>query len=59
MDDNILFVTSGISHGIQIRLAEVVGVKEEDLPALYMIKTKKNAMTEKWKYNMSSVEALT
>ena len=57
IEEKLLFVVSGISYGIQIRLAEVVGVREDDLPALYVIKTKKDAMTEKWRYN-GSVEDL-
>ena len=37
-EDRLLFVTSGISFGIQIRLADFSGVTEEDLPALFIIK---------------------
>ena len=60
-EDKLLFVVSGVSYGIQIRLAEVVGVREDDLPALYVIQTKKDAMTEKWRYsaNDADVEELT
>ena len=57
--EELLFVVSGISFGIQIRIAEVVGAKEEDLPALYMMQPKKDAMTEKWKFTDGSVEDLT
>ena len=62
-EEKLLFVVSGTSYGIQIRLAEVVGVREDsELPALYIIKTKKDAMTEKWRYTPeagTSVEDLT
>ena len=55
----LLFVTSGVSFGIQIRMAEVVGVKEDDLPALYVMQTHKDALTKKWKYVDEPVEELT
>lgn len=33
----ILFVTSGVSDGIQARLAEFIGVSQENLPTLRII----------------------
>ena len=58
-EDKLLFVVSGVSYGIQVRLAEVVGIREDELPALFVIRTKKDAMTEKWRYTGNDVEELT
>ena len=44
-EDEILFVASGASYGIQIRLSEFVGVKESDLPALFIVQPMVDAMT--------------
>ena len=44
-EDEILFVASGASYGIQIRLAEYVGVKESDLPALFFVQPMLDSMT--------------
>ena len=44
-EDEILFVASGASYGIQIRIAEYVGVKESDLPALFFVQPMLDAMT--------------
>lgn len=36
--DKLLFVTSGVSFGIQIRLGDYVGVKDgDDLPQLFIV----------------------
>jgi len=37
MQGEILFVTSGVSEGIQSRLAEFIGVTKEDMPTLRVI----------------------
>jgi len=37
LQGQILFVTSGVTDGIQSRLAEFIGVTEEDLPSLRLI----------------------
>ena len=44
-EDEILFVASGASYGIQIRLSEYVGVKESDLPAIFFIHPMVDATT--------------
>lgn len=37
MQGDILFVTSGITDGIQSRLAEFIGVGSEDMPTVRII----------------------
>ena len=58
-EDELLFVTSGVSFGIQIRIAEVFGAREEELPALYVMQPSADTITKKWRYTAGPVEDLT
>ena len=58
-DDELLFVTSGASFGIQIRLATFVGAEDKDLPALYVVTPLAEGKSEKYKYTGGAVEDLT
>lgn len=56
----IIFVVSGISYGIQIRLAELLGVSKDrtDLPLLFIMTPKETQPTVKYQYSSGSVEDL-
>lgn len=48
MKGDILFVTSGVSEGIQSRLAEFIGVGKEDMPTLRIISPEEQMMKYVW-----------
>lgn len=48
LQGQILFVTSGVSEGIQSRLAEFVGVEAADMPTLRLISPEENMLKYIW-----------
>jgi len=54
------FVTSGVSFGIQIRLADFIGINSDsDLPQLYIVTPELEGVAKKYKYSDEPVEELT
>merc|ERR1711934_725120 len=48
LNGEILFVTSGVTDGIQSRLAEFVGVEAGDMPTLRLISPEENMLKYVW-----------
>lgn len=55
LQGQILFVTSGVSEGIQSRLAEFIGVTKADLPTLRLIQPSENMLKFKWEGDVKNV----
>ena len=51
-DEKLIFVTSGVSTGIQLRLADFVGVTEKDVPALFIVKQNPQKPGQAYKYKL-------
>lgn len=51
----ILFVTSGVSDGIQERFAEFIGVTKEDLPCVRIIDSKDSVQKFVWEGDVASL----
>jgi protein disulfide-isomerase A1 len=57
MQGDILFVTSGITDGIQARLAEFIGVGYDDMPTLRIISPEEQMLKYVWEGDVKSLSA--
>jgi protein disulfide-isomerase A1 len=57
LQGEILFVTSGVSEGIQSRLAEFIGVETADLPTLRIISPEDSMLKYVWNGDVSKLTA--
>ena len=55
MNGEILFVTSGITEGIQSRLAEFVGVEAGDMPTMRLISPEENMLKFVWEGDAKAI----
>lgn len=57
--ERTLFIVSGVSFGIQIRLAHTLGAQSSTLPAVYIFKPKTHERGLKYKMSLGSDEKIT
>ena len=57
LNGEILFVTSGITEGIQSRLAEFVGVEAGDMPTMRLISPEENMLKYVWSGDANALTA--
>lgn len=55
LQGEILFVTSGISEGIQARLGEFIGLSKEDLPSMRIISPSEQMLKYNWEGDVSKM----
>merc|ERR1719410_2419772 len=58
-DERTLFIVSGVSFGIQIRLAHTLGAQNSTLPAVYIFKPKTHERGHKYKMSLGPDEKIT
>lgn len=57
LNGEILFVTSGVTDGIQSRLAEFIGAEKKDLPSLRLIAPAESMLKYVWEGDVSALTA--
>ena len=55
LNGQILFVTSGVTEGIQSRLAEFIGVEKKDMPTLRLIAPEESMLKYVWEGDVNAL----
>lgn len=57
LNGQILFVTSGVTEGIQSRLAEFIGVEKKDMPSMRLIAPEESMLKYVWEGDVNALSA--